>query len=238
MQEEPGAEQEWRRTGLAIRRKPPTLAHHVAEELRAAIISGELPPGTVLTLNDLAERFDVSIMPVREALKRLQYEGLIEQERQKEARVTTLSLTDLEDVYHARIAMETVAVRRAAERMQDTDYAHLSAVLDDYERAYETGDEMRGRQAHHDFHFGIYRLGASPWMLELIGILWQHSERYRRQALSLRGTPLRRREEHQQILEACRRHEADLAATLMEAHLMQTAQLLIRSMTQSLESSP
>lgn len=223
--------------GLINTRKPPTLAAHVTEELRDAIIQGEFKPGEQLLLADLARRLDVSVMPVREALKRLESEGLVEQFPQKEARVAQLSLTDLDDTYAARILLETRVIRRSAERFTDDDYARLAGYLERYEQAYQRGEESEGRRLHKAFHFGMYQVGGSPWLLRLISALWDNSDRYRRLSLIKRGTVHDRRQEHSAVLDACHANDPDRAAELLERHLEKTAQLVYRTTKTLLEKA-
>ncbi len=217
-------------------RKPPTLAQHVAEQIRDAIIQGDLAPGETLLLQDLAKRLDVSIMPVREALKRLQSEGLVEQPPQKEARVTRLSVVDLLDTYETRILLETRVIRRAAEGFAAQDTERLASILERYESAYQAGHESEGRMLHKAFHFGMYAVGGSAWILQLISMLWDNSERYRRLSLTQRGTVHDRRREHSAVLEACRRNDPDLAARELEHHLRRTSELVIRAAKSLLET--
>ncbi len=216
-------------------RKPPTLAEHATQQLREAIISGALAPGETLLLNDLAKKLDISIMPVREALKRLQYEGLVEQPPQKEARVSPLSLADLDDTYAARILMETRAIRRSAALFTEDDYSRLLKILEQYEFAYDQHEDATGRVLHKRFHFGMYQVGASPWLLGMISTLWDNSERYRRLSLEHRGSIHDRRNEHADVLEACHRKDADKASKLLESHLRKTAELVYHSAASALE---
>jgi DNA-binding GntR family transcriptional regulator len=219
-------------------RKPPTLAEHVTQQLRHAIIQGELEPGTPLILADLAKKLDVSIMPVREALKRLQSEGLIEQPPQKEARVAPLSLLDLDDTYATRILLETRVIRRAAEKFTADDYQRLSQILAQYEAAYASGSELEGQLLHRQFHFGLYELGASPWLLRLLSMLWDNSDRYRAISLTHRGSISDRRAEHEAILTACLANQPDQAGQLLELHLRRTATLVYEAAKAKLDKVP
>jgi DNA-binding GntR family transcriptional regulator len=221
---------------LTNSRKPPTLAEHVTEQLRDAIIQGDLKPGEPLLLAELAKRLDVSIMPVREALKKLQSEGLVEQPPQKEARVTMLSLVDLDDTYAARILLETRVIRRSAAVFTEDNYLQLSSILERYEAAYEAGNDAEGRRLHKAFHFGMYAVGGSSWLLRLISMLWDNSERYRRLTLTQRGTVHDRRREHNAILDACRQNNPELAASHLEHHLRRTAELVYKAAASTLQS--
>src|SRR5947207_9498928 len=93
-----------------------TLAEKAFETLHSAIITGRLRPGARLPIEELAELLEMSPMPIREAVRRLDAAGLVENIPHRGARVTELSVTDLAEVYEARLALEMLAIRRAAER--------------------------------------------------------------------------------------------------------------------------
>jgi DNA-binding GntR family transcriptional regulator len=135
-----------------------TLVDVAVRDLRESILSGELQPGERLILAELAERTSTSSMPVREAVRRLEAEGLVEQIPHRGAQVTPVSVPDLEDLYRVRIPLETLAVRLAAARFSEDDYERLSRVLVEYREAYERGDDARGREMHAAFHLGLYEV--------------------------------------------------------------------------------
>src|SRR3954452_11438056 len=94
-----------------------TMAEYALEELREAIILGELPAGTPLKLDELAKSLDMSISPIREAVRRLEALGLAEHIPHQGARVLDFDPDDLRDLFEVRLALESLAVRRAAERL-------------------------------------------------------------------------------------------------------------------------
>src|SRR5579864_1450561 len=96
-----------------------TLAEKAFESLHEAIITGQLRPGTRLPIEELAGVLEMSPMPIREAVRRLDSAGLVENIPHRGARVTDLSITDLAEVTEARLALEVLAIRRAAERFDD-----------------------------------------------------------------------------------------------------------------------
>src|ERR1700761_4370924 len=98
-----------------------TLAEKAFETLHRAIITGRLQPGTRLPIEDLAEVLEMSPMPIREAVRRLDAAGLVENIPHRGARVTELSVIDLAEVYEARLALELPAIRRAAQRFDEAD---------------------------------------------------------------------------------------------------------------------
>lgn len=199
-----------------------TLVDVAVRELRELILSGELKPGAQLILTELAKRLSMSVMPVREAIGRLQGEGLVDQIPHRGARVSPISTGDLEDLYAVRITLETLAVRAAAAGFTEADYERLAKILENYLLAYEVGDEVRGREMHTLFHLGIYELSGSPWLMRTIPPLWDAADRYRRLSVALRGTLRERYNEHQRILECCRRKDPDGASAALEEHLRKT----------------
>ncbi|GAA4361858.1 GntR family transcriptional regulator [Angustibacter luteus] len=111
------------------------LADEVTDDLRRAIVSGELPAGERLREDELALNMSVSRGPVREALVRLEQEGLVVLERHRGARVVTLSQEDHEHIYSLRRALEQLAVEYACRNATDEDFARMEAVLKEFSRA-------------------------------------------------------------------------------------------------------
>src|SRR3954452_7972827 len=144
-----------------------TMAEYALEELREAIILGELPAGTPLKLDELAKSLDMSISPIREAVRRLEALGLAEHIPHQGAKVLDFDPDDLRDLFEVRLGLETIAVRRAAERftpeLEEVARRHL-ARLDD---ARSTGDVREAMRAHTDFHFVLYEASGSGWLTSL-----------------------------------------------------------------------
>ena len=124
------------------RRRPPTAQQFVLGELRRAITTGRLRPGAPIRQDALAEELQVSRVPLREALKTLQGEGLVRYEAHRGYFVETLSLDDLREVYRIRELLEEEAVRRAVERLADADLDRLEEIQADVERAAAEGDVL------------------------------------------------------------------------------------------------
>jgi DNA-binding GntR family transcriptional regulator len=205
-----------------------TLAEKAFGTLHEAILTGRLSPGARLPIEDLAEALDMSAMPIREAVRRLDSVGLVENIPHRGARVTRLSIDDLAEVYEARLALEPVAVRRAAERFTLDDAAaarsrlsHLNGLPDD--------NSTSTWAAHTAFHFCLYEAAGSNWLTRLIRPLWETSERYRLAAPLKRKLATRRRE-HAFILRACVEHDCDQAAAAMHDHLAISANAVSKAM--------
>ncbi len=205
------------------------MAEAAVAELQEAIVSGELPAGAPLRLEELAERLGMSISPVREAVRQLEALGLAVHVPHRGARVADLAIDDLHDTYEARLALEALAVRRAAERFTAEDEARARACLRAYAAARERGDDRAARAAHAGFHFGLYEASGSAWLVRLIRPAWENSERYRALSLKSRGFP-ERQQEHERILAACVRHDPEAASAELRRHLALTANLVARQM--------
>ena len=102
-----------------------TVEQALVSELRELVVEGALPPGLRLTYRDIAERFGVSVTPVRAAVRELTKEGLLESDVSRGARVTRLSGEDLEEIYAARLGLESLIARRGAERVDDAALADM-----------------------------------------------------------------------------------------------------------------
>lgn len=198
-----------------------TLAEKAFDALHSAIVTGRLRPGARLPIEDLAERLQMSPMPIREALRRLHAAGLVENIPHRGARVTELSITDLAEVYEARLAVEVLAVRRAAERFTPADKARAQANLDTLGQLSDDNSEATSA-AHAAFHFTLYDAAASAWLRRLIAPVWETSERYCLEFPQCRQL-VPRASEHQRLLDACAANDPDRTAAALHDHLASTA---------------
>jgi DNA-binding GntR family transcriptional regulator len=207
--------------GTASRR---TLAETAAVELHRMILSGELPSGTPLRLVELARRLEMSQMPVREGLRRLEALGLVDIVAHKGAWVRELSEDDLRDTQETRIALESLAVRAAAARFTDAAASVAAVALAEHVRLAVAGDVLGARRAHTEFHFTIYRAGGSRWLPRAIEPVWQNSERYRFSAPQDRDRIDVHRQEHEAILDACIARDEERAEAALRRHLERAMQ--------------
>jgi len=198
---------------------PRTLADSAFGRIHHAILAGELKPGQRLVLEEVAQQLDLSPMPVREALRRLDAEGLVEHIAHRGARVTELSLEDLREVYDARVALEMLAMQKAAERVTDADAESIETAFSKFRKARSSD---QSRSAHTDFHLSLYRTAHSRWLMRLITPLWVSAERYR---IALDGQRKIdwRLDEHQQLMEAVIGKDALAAGDGIYNHLAATA---------------
>ncbi|MDX2546983.1 GntR family transcriptional regulator [Streptomyces sp. WI04-05B] len=207
----------------------PVISHprrtsvEIHDHLRRLILEGVLPVGSELRQAELARRFEVSRTPLREAFRMLQEEGLIDADINHRARVAGLDAADLDCLYAARIALESVGVRLSAGRLTRSEVQEASAQLHDMDRAEVGGDPPAWHEAHRMFH-RLLVVRCTPSVLRTITSYAERSERYVRAAQARRPDAfVRRRQEHYDLFTAVVAGQAERAARLSARHLARTA---------------
>ena len=189
--------------------------------VRGLILAGDLAPGAVLPQAALAQTIGISTTPLREALRRLKQEGLVELDAHKDARVRPLDATEARDLLELRRSLDPLAASLAAERRTEEDLAEVRAALDGLE-ALSTRPSLAQLESHHRFHAAIHRASHNALLVDALDGLWVKTDRYRRHGLEAgRSNEERdaRAAEHRALFEAVRDGEADTAAELMRRHV-------------------
>lgn len=199
-----------------------TLVDLATRALRDELRSGRMPPGSRIHLGETAARLGMSPIPVREALRTLATEGLVVSLPHRGYRVPEASLADLEDTYRLRLILDPLAVEIAVPKLTEEDLTRAEQALTALDETLRNGDWDGVRASNHEFHFAVYEAAGSPWLLRLISMLWESSERYQRLASPRRGTREQRIGEHRTILAACRERDGKRAAALTHEHLNRT----------------
>lgn len=207
-----------------------TLAEGAYATLHEAIVTGVLGPDERLPIGDLAEVLRVSPMPVREALRRLESVGLVENVPHRGARVAGLSIEDLTEVYEVRLTLEQLAIRHGAERFTEQDRERAQDALERTYLAHREDRMVDAWRAHTDFHFALYRASGSHWLMRLIYPVWESTERYRFAVEPIRRSLDDRSGEHERMLAACARHDPDAADFELHNHLVRTANMIAQAM--------
>lgn len=207
-----------------------TLTDQVLVKLHQAILSGQFPAGSWLRIQDLAQRFDTSSMPVREALRKLDSLGLVEVVPHRGARVTELTMDDLVDSYRARLGIETALVEFAARHFTAVDAADATDILRRHDSVLSGGDLEDARQAHTEFHFRIYQVSGSRWLIRSLGPVWQNCERYRFASPDDEDARESSHKEHAEIVAACAANDVDRAQQAVRSHLEGALERIRRSM--------
>jgi DNA-binding GntR family transcriptional regulator len=196
-----------------------TIASSVAAALRVDIANGRLTAGTRLRQNELARRFNVSTTPVRGALGILERQGLARIDPQRGATVFVPSEADLREHYEIRIALESLAAAKAAERFTAEDVARAAEVLEEMHTCLES---MRYVRLNTEFHARIYAASGRARLVEMIAGLRAASDAYLQiYATTVLPSP-RIEAEHREILAACKARDPERAAAAVEHHLTQT----------------
>lgn len=192
----------------------------VLTSMREAILTAALPPGTRLRQERLADIFGTSRIPVREALRALEYEGLVTSLPYRGFSVTELDADDIEEVYDLRVLLESHAVRLAVPLITDEDLAALELLYAEMRDA-EPGD--RQLAARERFYIRLYSTSGRPRLVSLIARLRQEIAR------SLRWPTLQHApEHHEQFFEAIRSGDADGAVSQLASHYRRVATLIRR----------
>ncbi|GGS51966.1 GntR family transcriptional regulator [Streptomyces griseoviridis] len=190
-------------------------------ELRGQILSGTLPAGARLAQYDLAESLNMSITPLREAIRRLSSEGLVTVETHRDVRVSTMSSDEARQLFEVRLSLDPTAAELAARRRTGEDVAVMrSAVTRLLPVTRQWGEEAL--TAHRAFHQALYRASHNDVLIRLLDDLWDKSDRYRRLGLELPpGDEPRTRdlEEHHRLVDLVEDGRATEAAQLMRDHI-------------------
>ena len=202
------------------------LRDRIHERLRAAILSGELAPGTPVIEAELATRLGASRTPVREALRRLESEGLLEPRGLRGSVVRALDAGEVECITEIREALESLAARRAARAIGAADLRKLATLLTAMRGAIDDAGEMERYDAA--FHDLILANAAGERLKRMLGEIREELVSYRSLSLS---DPQRRRAtiaEHEKILVALEAHDEDAAAHAIAAHIAGSRATVLR----------
>jgi DNA-binding GntR family transcriptional regulator len=195
----------------------------VREALRTAISTGEFAPGIQLRQDELAQRFGTSRIPVREALRQLEAEGLVTFWPNRGAVVSDLSVDEVVELLEIRIALECHALRLAIPAMGEIDLDEANAIL----RAYDDEPDATNWGAFNwKFHETLYAPCNSPRLLAMIEANYGHVSRFTRAAVSRATGKERPQRDHYRLLELCRNGETEKAARLLREHIVQTQKTL------------
>lgn len=197
------------------------------EYLRRLILDGAIPNGASISQVELAERLGVSRTPLREAMRMLQSEGIVQAEHNRRARVTALDVGDIDTVYGSRVLLEATGVLVTVPALDRAKLAELNeAVLEMRRHAPDPHAEMWAR-AHRRFHRALIPEAGREFARTLAGY-FDRAERFRRmfQTEEIQGG-VRLLEEHEAILRACKAKNARKAASLVARHSARAALTLM-----------
>jgi DNA-binding GntR family transcriptional regulator len=210
-----------------------TTAGRVTEALREEILAGFFAPGMRLKLTDLAARYGVSPLPVREALQRLAAERLIDLAAHRGATVRGLTVKSIRDLYDVREALESLLIERAAERATAGDVAELHRRQRAWQDAATDGDPAPLLATNLHFHAGINAIADNPEAEELVPRGWQQTLALR-QRIGFSAARLRAiRDDHEAMIAAIAAHDGEAARRLSRRHVRAAADELIARLAEA-----
>lgn len=202
-----------------------TLSSAIVDRLRQEILDGSYPAGSQLRQDALAQAYEVSRIPVREALFQLEAEGLVSFVPQKGATVSSLSPERMEETYAIRLALEPDLLRRSAARLTDDDFDALAAQLATHAESLSRGRSEEWGPLNTEFHLALYARADRPRTLALVAALLRECDRYTRIQLQGRAVAQdRAQREHETMLALCREGRDEEAAALLHDHIANVAE--------------
>jgi DNA-binding GntR family transcriptional regulator len=206
---------------LQQQRSTPDL---IAEALREAILRGIFQDGQSLRQDEIAAQFGVSRIPVREALRQLEAEGLVTLQLNRGATVAALSPDEAQEICEIRVALETTALQLAIPKLQVSDLEKAAVIL---EATDQTIDAARWAKLNWEFHATLYTPANRPRLLAMIKNLHVNIDRYVRLQIEKMNYQEKSQKEHYQLLDACRQNDVKAAVKVLKRHIETAGEQLV-----------
>jgi DNA-binding GntR family transcriptional regulator len=198
-----------------------SVSEQVTNEIRRSILGGTLPPGQSLSLRRLADQLGVSFIPVRDALRVLEAEGLVVNPPGRSARVAPLDLEEFHAIYRVRRMLEPELAHRSVARLSDAELDRLYQAAAEFGGAERSMDDIY--EDHRAFHLALLAPAASAWDIRILTMSERATERYVRIGFGLLDPDPRehdrRREAHQRLVDEFRTRDPEVAARALDEHL-------------------
>jgi DNA-binding GntR family transcriptional regulator len=215
--------------GQVVWRTKSEAAYH---EVRQRVMDGRLAPGTDLDQESLAREIGLSTTPVREALRRLEAEGLVSQRAHFAIRVPELSRQEISDIYAVRLQLEPEACRLACEVASDETIREVEATLKKTtEGSIGSMSSLERLTINRDFHRAIYAASGNGTMTAILDSLWDRADRYRLQLLKDEDTLAASGREHEEMVAALKARDGTRMAELTGHHLQGSAETLVKRLS-------
>ncbi|NKB32002.1 MAG: FCD domain-containing protein [Pseudomonadales bacterium] len=222
-------------TANALNAKSSTLADDVFDQIRTAIVKGELAPGSKINEPQLSKQYGISRGPLREAIRRLEGCKLVEIKPNVGANIVSLNISQLIEIYEIRESLEGLACRLAATNATAEDYLRLRELLTQHEEQIQSENGLRyyQREGDLDFHFQIVRLSGNARLFDILcGELYHLLRMYRVQTANEPSRPIQAFKEHYQIVDAIEQADGELAELLMNRHIANARKALMSRIEQ------
>lgn len=205
-----------------------TLVGSAVSDLRKRIISGEFKDGEPLNQVVIARDYTISRIPLREAMRQLEAEGLLVFQPGRGAVVSSLSLEEVREVIDLRANLETDLIIKAIPHLTPAVLAEAGSILEQFDSDLGKGQVETWGENNWRFHSTLYAPSGLPLTMGILENLHRLNQRYARIQISLTNWQERTRREHHAIFNACRKKDATKAATLLRRHILDAGEALLR----------
>lgn len=214
-----------------------SLPDVIADDVRERILSGELAEGETIRQEALADEYDVSRMPIREALKRLDAEGLVQLTNNRGASVIKHSLHEIAEIFDLRILIEVDMFRHAIPKMSKANFTHCRQLLDAMDASYDANDVAKWGVLNFEYHTALYAAAERNLTNELLYRVNLQSDRYVRMNLSVMQQREPAKNEHHMLLDLAEKQDIEAASKLLASHIIRTKDQLLAMIAEKRNSS-
>ncbi|MQA81932.1 MAG: FCD domain-containing protein [Streptosporangiales bacterium] len=211
--------------------RPPTVQETVLRQLRRSILGGDLAPGSQILQQEIAARLGVSRVPVRDALRTLEGQGLVTYSSHRGYHVRQVDITELLEIQDIRDILEGEALCTAVDRVEDTTFDRMQEHLDAMTRAEDEQDWTTWSDAHREFHFTLFAASGMRRLMRILDRLWDASDIYRSYYMRTGSARSRTSREHHDLLAAARSRDTGQLLTLLAEHHRGTVHTIRGSLT-------
>jgi len=205
-----------------------SLGRHVYENLREAIVKGEIAPGSRVVESRVAEALGISRTPVREAIHKLEREGLLYQSPTGGLFVAGFSRADVEETFGIRSVLESYAARLAAIQHREEELKPLENKIEEYQRYLDRGDSGALLRINTEFHDLLYALSRSPRLVKMINELRDQIYRFRQVILRKEEMARRSNEDHRRMLVLIKERDADGVEKVVREHILRGQAVVLK----------
>ncbi|MBW1721948.1 MAG: GntR family transcriptional regulator [Deltaproteobacteria bacterium] len=206
-----------------------SLGEHVFESLKQAIIRGDIAPGSRLVESRIANSLDISRTPVREAIHKLEREGLIQRLPRGGFSVLGFTRQDIEETFGIRSVLESYAARLAAEKHEEKDLLPLEAKIREFQSCLEKGRMEKLPEINTEFHNLLYALSRSPRLIKMINDLRDQIYRFRKIILKVDNMARTSNEDHLKMLRAIRARDLEGVERLVREHILRGQRVVLEA---------
>ncbi len=224
--------------GLGALRALPSrksLGQHVFENLKQAIVRGEMTPGSRIVESRIADALGISRTPVREAMHKLEREGLLRRLPRGGFSILSLNREDIEETFGIRSALESYAARLAAIRHKADELLPLEMKINEYQRCLDSKDLSALPEINTEFHDHLYAMSRSPKLIKMINDLKDQIYRFRKILLRVEEMAATSNEDHRQMLKAMNDRDADRVEKLVREHILRGRRVVLKELENTSE---